>query len=237
MRRHHIALLALSVASLSVGAQPEGLDVAVYEPPVVPELAADGSTVVALTIRANGEVEDAVALYATHAGLARAAVEAVRQWRFARDPVEGRGRNARPDLVLRRELVEFDFRRKGVVSSLSHAESTRGWFPETQEPAVRTVLRYELPRAPRRLASSGSDAAAAEDAFSRVTAAGRATVSFVIDEEGRVRVPLVVAADEPSLGEAALALVRTWRFEPTTVDGRTILVEDRRTFTFDPPSK
>jgi TonB family protein len=64
-------------------------------------------------------------------------------------------------------------------------------------------------------------------------AKGNATVSFVIDENGRVRVPIVLGATEPALGEAALDLVRSWRFDPPSHAGEPVLVEDRKTLTFD----
>src|SRR5690606_24597649 len=132
---------ALVLATSLPAAEPSSDHVSVSHPPVVGEFAGDGSAVVAVTIRASGEVDDAVALHSTSTRLAEAAVDAVRRWRFARDPVEGRGRGARPDRVLRREVVELDFRRRGVVTSLTHADSARAWFPGEREAEVRTVLR------------------------------------------------------------------------------------------------
>jgi TonB family protein len=220
---------ALPIAATFAGAQPADLDLAAYVAPNVAGLAIDGAAVVALTVRASGRVEDAIALAATDRRLADAAVEAVLQWRFDHGPV---GRDTMPDAVLRREVVEFDFRRQGVITSMSHLEGASAWFPERQQPAIETVLRDALETPPLRRSSIAS--AQAEALAARLTTEGAATVSFVIDEAGRVRVPLVVAEDDPSLGEAARALVESWRYEPSLKDGRPVLVEERKTITFIP---
>jgi outer membrane biosynthesis protein TonB len=45
-------------------------------------------------------------------------------------------------------------------------------------------------------------------------------------------VPAVIASDDPFLARAALALIRTWRYEPPVHRGESVLVEDRKTLTF-----
>jgi hypothetical protein len=207
--------------------QPDGI--VAYAPPAVPELAEDGTALVALTIRANGRVDDAVALSATQRSLATAALDAVMQWRFARDPAS-RGRDATPDELSRREVVEFDFRRQGVITTMTHLDSAKTWFPESREPEVYVVLRDELdtPLVQHSSAPTAEAAALVES----IPSAGSATVSYVIDEAGAVRVPAVIASDDPFLARAALALIRTWRYEPPVHRGESVLVEDRKTLTF-----
>ena len=61
---------------------------------------------------------------------------------------------------------------------------------------------------------------------------GSVTISYVIDEQGRVRIPVVVAADAPALADPAITVARSWRYVPVTYHGRPVLVEDRRTLRF-----
>jgi outer membrane biosynthesis protein TonB len=56
----------------------------------------------------------------------------------------------------------------------------------------------------------------------------------VIDETGKVRVPIVETADAPEVAAAALAVVARWVYDPPTADGRPVLVEERKTLTFRP---
>ena len=232
MRRQWSWLLAL-IAALSGGAlaQPRNLGLTSYKEPVVPKLDIDASAVVAFTIRANGRVADAVTLTSTNRVLGDSAREAVLAWRFDRDPTLGRGRDAEPSKVLRRELIEFVFKRDGVVTSVSHYESSKSWFPPDYKPVVQLVQASELepPLARRREQS----AAPTEVAVS-LTAPGSVVVSFVVDESGAVRVPIAERGTEPALMDAAVALVAGWRYEPPTRGGQPVLVEVRETVIFHP---
>jgi TonB family protein len=225
-----LALAAVVAAGAS--AQPDGMVLLHYEPPKVWRLESDGSAVVAFTVRASGRVDDAIALAATERRLGDAAVEAIKLWRFERDPALGTGPDAAPNAVLRREIVEFVFKRDSGVTSMSHLEGAKAWFPKDRDFEVRMLLPDELdaplarvrePEAP----NVGASVAALEHG-------GRATVSFVVDETGRVRVPTLVAADDPALGAAALAMLASWRYGPPLHRGKPALVEQRSTFTFPP---
>jgi hypothetical protein len=213
-------------------AEAQALGLVSYEAPSVPVLAIDGSAVVAFTIRADGRVEDAVTLAASDRKLADPAREAVLRWRFERDPTFGRGRDAELDKVMRREVVEFVFKRD-KVTGMNHREGAKAWFPDEGEAAVRTVTSADLDAPLARRSLPGE--AGVEDLLSHLTAAESASVSFVIDEAGRVRVPFVETADSEELTGIALAVVARWLFDPPRMDGRPVLVEQRRMLSFRPP--
>jgi hypothetical protein len=156
----------------------------------------------------------------------------VLRWRFERDPVFGRGRDAELDKVMRRELVEFVFKRD-KVTGMNHREGAKAWFPADGKAAVRTVSSGELdtPLSRRSLPAEGDG----DQPPSRVTVAGNASVSFVIDETGRVRVPFVETAESPELSGIALDVVARWLFDPPRKDGQPVLIERRHLLTFRPP--
>lgn len=207
----------------AVLAQPRNLGLASYKAPVVPTLVTDGSVVIAFTIRASGRVDDAVTLAATNQLLATSAREAVMEWRFDDDPVLGRGRDAKPNQVLRREIVELVFKRDGVVTSLSHFDSAKGWFPPEQRPLIRLVQGDETDPPLVRLPVPPSDAATA--LARTLAAAGNIAVSYVIDETGKVRVPAIVSATDWDAALIALGAVESWQFTPPEQDGKPVLVE------------
>jgi len=227
-----ISAALASAAATVAPAQPPGLDLVVYREPKVWGLAADGSAIVAFTIRANGRVADVLTLSATERKLADAAVEAIKGWRFARDATLGTGRNATPNVVLRREIVELVFKRDAGVTSMNHLEGAKAWFPNEHKLAVQTLVPDQLDAPLVRTPTPPSPEAVRR--VSALTVGGHATLSFVVDETGTVRVPAVVAAEDPSLGAAALALVESWRYEPPIAGGKPALVEQRSTFTFPP---
>ncbi|MDP3070650.1 MAG: TonB family protein [Opitutaceae bacterium] len=62
---------------------------------------------------------------------------------------------------------------------------------------------------------------------------GQAIVEFILDEEGRARLPRIVSATEEAFGYAAVQAVAAWRYEPPTRGGSPVAVRVRIPFDFD----
>ena len=62
---------------------------------------------------------------------------------------------------------------------------------------------------------------------------GSAHVECLIDKKGRVRLPRVVDATDPSFGYAAAQALAEWWFEPPTVGGKAVVVRVRVPFDFN----
>ena len=182
----------------------------------------DGYATMLFTIDTSGEVEDSVAIAASHPAFVAAVREALAHWRFK--PTES---VTHP----RRELIQFQFKRTGLVGSLSQREATEGLFPSAHStsPAVRTVDWEDLQSTPERIVASMP---AYPQALRAQPVRGYASISFVIDAEGEVRVPVVIEASEPEFGDAALAAVKRWRFAPPVQDEHPVNVTVTRSFTF-----
>jgi outer membrane biosynthesis protein TonB len=168
----------------------------------------DGYTTVAFVIRADGQIDDAVVMEASHIAFGAAVIDVLPSWRF-----ESSTENSPP----RREIQRFIFRQTDAVTTLSHRDATKAAFPAAsdQRLPVRTLPWAELATPPERL-SMLSPAVKPGDA-------GKVVVSYIIDTDGKVRVPAVVNATSPDLGMAALAAVN---------EGMPVLVDDVRSFTF-----
>jgi TonB family protein len=67
--------------------------------------------------------------------------------------------------------------------------------------------------------------------------AGEALVEFVIDRDGRVRVPRVISASQDGFGWAAATAVSQWVFERPTRGGQPADVRVRVPVSFKPPLK
>jgi len=62
--------------------------------------------------------------------------------------------------------------------------------------------------------------------------AGKALVEFLIDEDGRAKLPRIVSASDPAFGYAAVQSVSSWWFEPPMSNGRRVAVRVRIPFSF-----
>lgn len=61
---------------------------------------------------------------------------------------------------------------------------------------------------------------------------GSAIIEFIIDEEGRARLPRVISSTDEAFGYAAVQAVAAWRYEPPTRGGRVVAVRVRMPFEF-----
>jgi TonB family protein len=165
---------------------------------------------------------DYLVLAYTSPELGDACIEALKGWKFA--PPTFRGE----PVSLQRELT-FDFDSKGSVLTFDLASyvgfmTTRvlgGLKMNFRPRTLKEIDRIPTPvHTNRPIAPKG------------VT--GQATVEFYIDTQGAVRMPSLVQADTPELGDAAAAAVRQWHFDPPMFQGQPTLVRVQQTFRFQP---
>ena len=177
----------------------------------------DGYTSVAFVVRADGSIDDAVVMEASHVAFGAAVMDVLPTWRF-----ESAGATALP----RREILRFMFRQTDAVTTLSHRDATKAAFPSggEQRLPIRTLQWVDLTTPPERLSTLSP--------VVKPGNAGKVSISYIIDTVGKVRVPAVVNATDPDLGVAALAAIKQWQFAPPVHDGLPVLVEDVRSFTF-----
>ena len=196
---------------------PYGISFRRYEAPQFPHTlralgVATGYSVVVVTVSDEGRVLDAVGVEASNPAFTEAVIEKTPKWLFA--PTEG-------GTTPRREVLHYRFRLSGVVSSLTHREGAKEAFAEAKDDfaRVRTVAWSDLDSPPVRLDVSAADP--------QLPIGGSAEISFVIDQEGNVRVPVIVSATESDIGIIALEQIAQWRFSPPLQEGRSVLVEVR----------
>jgi TonB family protein len=184
---------------------------------------AEGSVTLAVSRSQAGEPVDILVLRATNPGLATAAVEAVREWRFA--PADN------PELAPK--VIQLGFKLQGVVIfpyGKKVVEEMSGVVPDLEMrssknvPDLRTLthvpkaLAQPMPQYPASLASKGQE--------------GRVAVKFYVDQDGKVRLPEVIEATDPEFAAAALNAVSQWRYAPPRNGGRSVVARDHWEFKF-----
>lgn len=184
-----------------------------------------GRAVIAVSLDAEGRVQDTLPLAYTNVHFARVSEEALKDWRFAPARQDGQ------PVPVQMEL-KFDYVAEGAVITTN---ITDYYLYDRFEALGGKSLAYqpaasgELDRAPVRISGEGPKyaTAALKDGV-----LGRVSVRFYIDEKGAVRQPAVSAEAHPYLAEQAIAAVRGWKFEPVTSHGRPVLVQAEQEFDF-----
>ncbi|MFI5337978.1 MAG: TonB family protein [Opitutales bacterium] len=204
------------------------LNLVKYVPPEFPpvlqvEGVPSGIVVLAIGRDSQGVPQDLLVLESTHPAMTEAALNAVRQWRFA---PQNDGVTAGPRPV----LVRLSFSIHGVVLIYSSAgkELTAEEAIERNQPIkVKSAasladkpraLHQPMPGYPAQLAGRDLE--------------GEARVEFYIDGDGRVRLPHVTEATTSEFGDAAVAAVSQWRYEPPRDHGQPAVVADNWVFRF-----
>lgn len=186
-----------------------------------------GIVTVAIGRDAEGVVTDVLVLDSTNGKLTQSVITAVKEWKFARpanQPLPG------TEIV---PIVRFKFSTKGiaVVSALTGTLQAKAQAPFEEKPVVLpsfadldktpTPVHQPMPRL------TGSRAA-------NVAEGGSATVKFFVDETGQARVPVILEATTPDLGQAAITAVEQWRFDPPTRAGQPTIALEVETLNFKP---
>jgi TonB family protein len=227
-----VVLALIGNIPVLVASPPEHVPWRAYEDPVfplqfTPTTLFDGFASVVFTFDENGRVTDRVALRASNPAFVTAVFEAARHWEVD---------TTKLPRFLRRETVHYAFKRDQVLILRTQREAMKGAFsPYGDEKgfAFETCHEDQL-ETPLQLVTSV--APEFPEALKNRHARGSATVNFIVDAEGRVRVPAVTDATEPEFAAAVIGAVRQWRFAPAQLGGRPIQVMVDRTFRFGAPA-
>jgi TonB family protein len=182
-----------------------------------------GTVVVAFERGARNRAGDVLVLESTDSRFADAALDAIREWRFAAHASGG-------GVVEDAPVVRFLF----TTGSIAVVPLTAG--PRTGDRrTIRADSAVELPNfshldaPPKALASP---APGFPVALRGRLSQGTVVVKYFVDPQGKVRLPVVVSASDPAFGAAALAAIREWRYEPPRIDGRPVVALERHSFHF-----
>ena len=221
-----LALLAGSLPAFAAleSAQPaNGCKLPAFPATLRADGVTKGHVVIAVSIDAEGKVQDSLVLAYTQPQLARASLEALREWIFIPARLDGTAVPVQTEL-------RFEFTREGVCFSTNSFNYISGRLSDDRGDAYRPSRMDELDHLPVKIAGNAPKYApeAAKDGVH-----GRVQVCFYIDENGDVRLPAVVASGEhPYLAEQAVAAVRTWKFEAARMHGTPVLVAAAQDFDF-----
>lgn len=176
-----------------------------------------------IDVNAAGALTDWLVVGHSRPEFGESAIAAVKRWEFAPMIVNGTavGSQAAITFVYEAKGVVIDVRPGTDLRSLVFRSSTdQVYRPSTMQEldGIPVPLVWFEPPYPPALREKG--------------VAGAATVEFYIDETGTVRMPAIVSAEFPELGELLASTVRQWKFAPPTRRGKPVLVHASQTVYF-----
>lgn len=181
----------------------------------------NGRVRVVILVGADGRLEDTLVTSYSHEVFARAAVAALRGWRY--EPARHHG-----EAIGARREVSFEFEpAKAVVNVVEIDQVLRTFervFPWGDTRCVATAKELDHPLA--------ALPASADSSRAKVPEFGSAVLDFYVDADGVPRMPVLVRADHEALATAAHASLRATKFTVPTTRGRPTAVRVRQEFRF-----
>jgi len=123
------------------------------------------------------------------------------------------------------------------VTSLSNRDAAKSHFSSFGDLAGAPVALCHEAELETPLSTVVATLPKFPEALKEAVPEGTATVSFVVDVEGRVRVPEMVKATHAELGAAALTAIRSWSFVPPVRGKQPVQVTAARTLRFRRPER
>jgi TonB family protein len=133
---------------------------------------------------------------------------------------------------LRRESLRFEFERRGAFVTMSQRDAGKTAFNPYGDLAATPLATCGEAELDTPLQAAKTVLPEFPLALKGKVREGTATVSFIVDGAGRVRVPVITDATLPEFGAAALAALRAWQFQPARRGGRLVQVAVDRTLLF-----
>lgn len=227
-----LAAVALAAAAHAAGGSVTMVRVIheqtpVYPPALLDEGVNSGRVDVALSIGADGKVDDCLAVAYTRQEFAQAAVAAIRHWTF--DPARFDGRP-----VPCTSAVDVEFRAQGTaIVTMNLQDYVANWMASIaqRDGSFRALTLGQLDHVPRPVHVVAPIYPAQ---LAQAGRSGPVTVSFYIDRTGAVRLPCVGPGTDPALASLAIDALRQWRFQPPLYRGRPVLAQATQVFDFNP---
>lgn len=181
-----------------------------------------GSAVVAVLVDADGRAADFQLIGYTDKAFGTALLEHARMLAYQPAKFKGARVPARYDV---------GYRFESASTALNPLEASRQKFnqaggkltysavPESRLDAPLEFTNASLPRVPAGYSASGDKPV-------------NVSVTFYVDEEGKVHVPSVQSADSPKLFAPAIHAVMQWSFKPPMAGGKPALVYAGRSVVF-----
>lgn len=187
-----------------------------------------GYTVIAFIVDTKGNPKDFVVLATTHNAFSRAAIIAVKRWKFEPAMLSGELRESR--FVVRTKFVQEGWVVRQRTAGWQDTKDDRSHLDMFYRVAEMHELDHDLIPVERVAPVYPQDMILFEEN-------GKAVIEFFVDPEGQVHAPGVLVATNDQSGQAAMNALVNWRFEPPIKDGKRVWTRAIQPFAFEMKKK
>lgn len=184
-----------------------------------------GDVHVIIAVDSRGQLTDWLVTAESDPVFARSAVDALQRWRY--EPMRRNGVAAPGRAELR---FKYSISGMVIVTMSSVDQDVRQTFRSPPRPVKPHV--YAIDELDRPLEALADKLPEYPATLRQTPRTGKAVVDYYVDEDGRVRLPVIVEQDHAAFGDAVLAAASKWRFAAPRRDGRPAITRVAQEFTF-----
>lgn len=188
-----------------------------------------GEASILVMISDQGQLLDWLVIGYSHPLFAQEVLDGLLKWKFIPAYLQGKAITTRTEL-------RFIFKNSAIIRVLANdagriarhtLDHRKGGFwtficrPEDLDAPLDAKVEIS-PMPPDRLGATAQE--------------GKVIVDFLVDREGKVRMPLIISADDEAFANSVLLAISDWRYEVPRRVGQPMITRVRRQFTFTPVS-
>lgn len=199
----------------------------VYPHRMVEKFIDRGEVRIMVLVDGQGRLADWMVTGYSHPLFAKEALDSLQKWKY--EPARLHGQP-----ITYRDEVRFRFSNKGIVRVIPGDMEFSLRMKETPyaQPFQQHIYRAEeLDRIPDTVVEI---APMQPDRLGARAAEGQVSVDYLIDLEGRVRMPLILSSDDDAFTQAVLLALSDWRYETPKRNGTPVVARVARRFDFRP---
>ncbi len=200
-----------------------------YPQRLIREFVDRGEADIVVLISDDGRLMDWMVMGYTHPLFVKEVLDVLPKWKFVPAHHEGKPINTRAELRFifkNSEMVRILPNDTGLTSRLKagqqhHKEEFWSFVCRQEELDQPLDAKVEIsPMPPDQLGANAKE--------------GKVVVEYLVDPEGKVRMPLIISADDEAFARSVLLAISEWRYEVPRREGAPVITRVRRQFTFTP---
>ncbi|HVZ64602.1 MAG TPA: TonB family protein [Lacunisphaera sp.] len=188
-----------------------------------------GEVNVAIWVDENGRLLDWLLIGYTHSLFAKEVLDVLPKWKFIPAHLQGRPVPTRAELrfmfksseMVRVLATERNLSDQERGEAIEHRVAPRIYRPDELDKPLDAVVEI-MPSSPDRLGA--------------VAREGSVVVEYLVDADGKVRMPIIDSSDDDAFTNSVLLAITEWRYAVPTHVGRPVIARVKQKFTFAPPS-
>lgn len=184
-----------------------------------------GEANIVVMISDEGKLLDWLVVGFSHPLFAKEVLDGLLKWKFIPAYLQGKPITTRTEL-------KFFFKNSAIIRVLTNdtGRIPRHMLDQRKGGSWAFICRPEELDAP--LDAKVEISPMPPDQLGATAHEGKVIVDFLVDREGKVRMPLIISADDEAFANSVLLAISDWRYEVPRRVGQPMITRVRRQFTF-----